>query len=189
MKVLHPRLAFHPLYLICSLQSSLLLGPLSCSPQLSLFLALCPASLSFPCFLALCPGYWVLYLGSLVCSPQSSLLLGPLSWVLGSLSWVLDLQPSAILVSWPSVLDPGSPILGPWSAALSLPCFLALCSESWIHGPVLYISSNLPTSQCLTRKYFVHNSYQPCITNKNRFVIKFGLKKDTYMYCGNFTAL
>ena len=153
------------MYLICSLQSSLFLGLLSCSPQLSLFL------------------------GPLSCSPQPSLFLVPLSWILGLLSWVFDLQPSVLLASWPSVLDPGSSILGPWSAALSLPCFLALCPESWVHGPVLYISSNLPTSQCLTRKYFVHNSYQPCITNKNRFVIKFGLKKDTYMYCGNFTAL
>ena len=181
MKVLHPRLAFHPLYLICSLQFSLALGPLSCSPQLSLFLgplscspqpSLFPvplswilgllswvfdlqpsvllaswlsvldtgssilgpwsAALSPPCFLSLCPGSCLLYLGSLVSSPQSSLLLGPLSWILGPQSWVLDLQPSATLVSWPSVLDPRSPILDPWSAALSHPCFLAFCPGSWV---------------------------------------------------------
>ena len=75
MKVLHPRLDFHPLYLICSLQSSLLLGPLSYSPQLSLLL------------------------GPLSRSPQPSLFLAPLSWILGLLSWVFDLQSSVLLVS------------------------------------------------------------------------------------------
>lgn len=86
-------------------------------------------------------------------------------------SIVLDLQSSIFLVSWPSLLDPGSFVLGPWSAALSLPCFLALiCAWSWdlwlgsmVLDPVL-ISSNWPTTQYLTRKYFVHNFCQPCIT-------------------------
>lgn len=58
------------------------------------------------------------HLLSLICSPQSSLFLGPLSWILGPLSWVLDLQPSVFLVSWPSVLDPGTSDLGPWSLIL-----------------------------------------------------------------------